>query len=88
MGNIGNIYKYNVLHILFYIHQDKPVVTTVLALIGKMGLTAGFSTIYIYSAELFPTVVRNSGMGASSCMARVGGMLAPYVADLVRMLFE
>ena len=52
-------------------------------MIGKIGASAGFSMVYQYSAELFPTVVRNAGMGSSSCMARVGGMIAPYVADLV-----
>ncbi|XP_045194844.2 organic cation transporter protein-like [Mercenaria mercenaria] len=65
---------------------DKPVATTILALIGKMGLSAGFTTAYIYSSELFPTVVRNSGLGASSCMARVGGMVAPYIAELDRFV--
>ena len=52
-------------------------------MIGKIGASAGFGIVYQYSAELFPTVVRNAGMGSSSCLARVGGMIAPYVADLV-----
>ena len=55
-------------------------------MIGKIGASAGFSMVYQYSAELFPTVVRNAGMGSSSCMARIGGMIAPYVADLVCIL--
>ena len=58
--------------------------TTTFAMIGKIGASAGFSMVYQYSAELFPTVVRNAGMGSSSCIARVGGMIAPYIADLVR----
>ena len=53
-------------------------------MLGKMGLSSGFITVYLYSAELYPTTVRNAGMGTSSCMARVGGMVAPYVANLVR----
>ena len=61
-------------------------VTLVLALIGKVGASSGFHLAYQYSAELFPTVVRNAGMGSSSCMARVGGILAPLVADLVYIL--
>ena len=52
-------------------------------MLGKIGASAAFSMVYVYSAELFPTVVRNAGMGSSSCMARVGGMIAPYIADLV-----
>ena len=59
--------------------------TLVLALVGKLGASTGFHVIYQYSAELFPTVVRNSGMGSCSCMARIGGIVAPLVADLVRV---
>lgn len=60
--------------------------TLALAIVGKFGAAAAFGTVYIYSLELFPTVVRNGGMGLSSCIARLGGMAAPYVAksgDLV-----
>ena len=63
--------------------SDLRVLTTVLAMLGKMGALAGFTTMYLYSAELYPTIVRNAGMGASSCMARVGSMVAPYIANLV-----
>lgn len=54
----------------------------VFALIGKFGAAAAYPLVYVFSAELFPTVVRNAGMGASSCVSRVGGMAAPYIADL------
>uniref|UniRef100_A0A8C0BAH3 Solute carrier family 22 member 13 n=1 Tax=Buteo japonicus TaxID=224669 RepID=A0A8C0BAH3_9AVES len=36
----------------------QPVTTTVLAVLGKFAASASFSTSYVYSAELFPTVVR------------------------------
>ena len=69
------------------ISELQPITTT-LAMIGKLGSAAAFAIIYIFSAELFPTVVRNAGMGASSCCARMGGIIAPYVADSVRMIFH
>ena len=50
-----------------------------------MGATAAFGVIYMYTAELYPTVVRNGAMGTSSCIARFGGMAAPYIASTVRM---
>ncbi len=37
---------------------DLSVMKTVLAMIGKFGITASLSIIYVYSAEVFPTVVR------------------------------
>jgi len=58
-------------------------ITVVLSNVGKFGISAAFAVIYVWSAELFPTPVRNSGMGSSSMMARVGSMICPYIADLV-----
>jgi len=51
--------------------------------IGKVGVTIGFAVIYFWSAEIFPTVLRNSLMGISSTFARVGSIFAPVIADLV-----
>eukprot|EP00742_Colponemidia_sp_Colp-10_P015202 GILJ01017333.1.p1 GENE.GILJ01017333.1~~GILJ01017333.1.p1 ORF type:complete len:217 (+),score=24.32 GILJ01017333.1:39-653(+) len=53
-----------------------------LAMVGKFGISASFVVIYAYAAELFPTVVRNLGMGISSQAARVGGIIAPLVVLL------
>lgn len=55
--------------------------TVTLALLGKLGAAGAFGTVYVFSSELFPTVLRNAGMGTSSVCARVGGMIAPYIAD-------
>ncbi|XP_061396833.1 organic cation transporter protein-like [Musca vetustissima] len=49
------------------------------AMIGKLAITSSYGTIYIFSAEQFPTVVRNVGLGAASMVARIGGILAPYL---------
>ncbi|NXL30156.1 S22AD protein, partial [Glaucidium brasilianum] len=58
---------------------DQPVATTVLAIIGKFTATASFSTSYVYSAELFPTVIRQTGVGLCSMSARVAGIMAPLI---------
>lgn len=51
--------------------------------VGKLGVTIGFAVIYFWCAEIFPTLVRNSLMGASSMFARVGSVFAPVIADIV-----
>ncbi|XP_007556061.1 solute carrier family 22 member 6 isoform X1 [Poecilia formosa] len=61
------------------IPSDLPVVRTVLAMIGKFGITASLSIIYVYSAEIFPTVIRQNGIGIGSMCARIGGVLAPMM---------
>ncbi|XP_060079708.1 organic cation transporter protein-like [Ylistrum balloti] len=62
--------------------KDFEPFTIALCCIGKLGSKGAFVAIYIFSSELFPTVVRTGGMGASSCVARIGGMSAPYIAKL------
>ncbi|KAM8810460.1 solute carrier family 22 member 13-like [Eudromia elegans] len=66
------------------IPEDLPVVTTVLAIIGKFTTSASFSTSYVYTAELFPTVVRQTGVGLCSMSARVAGIIAPLILLLGR----
>jgi OCT family organic cation transporter-like MFS transporter 4/5 len=55
------------------------------AMIGKMCITASYGVIYIFTAESFPTVVRNGGVGASSMFARVGGIVANSLLILVKL---
>ena len=46
---------------------------------GKLSICAAYTTIYIFSAEIFPTPIRNVGIGAASMSARIGGILCPYL---------
>uniref|UniRef100_A0A3P8YPT5 Major facilitator superfamily (MFS) profile domain-containing protein n=1 Tax=Esox lucius TaxID=8010 RepID=A0A3P8YPT5_ESOLU len=62
-----------------FIPDDLSIMRTVLAMLGKFGITASLSIVYIYSAEVFPTVIRQSGIGMGSMCARLGGVLAPVI---------
>ncbi|XP_048806552.1 solute carrier family 22 member 13-like isoform X1 [Lagopus muta] len=68
--------------IIVGIPEDQAVAITVLAVIGKFAACASFSTSYVYSAELFPTVIRQSGVGLCSMAARVAGIIAPLILIL------
>lgn len=54
-----------------------------LFLLGKLGVTSAFGVVYVYTAELLPTVIRSGGVGTASTMARFGALLAPFVPLLV-----
>ena len=60
-------------------------ITVTLAMLGKVGISAAYAIIYVWSAELYPTVIRNAGMGLSSTFANMGGMISPYIADIVSL---
>ena len=59
-----------------------PAIIQSLALLGKLSISASFAVVYIHSGEIFPTTVRNSGMGLVSVAARVGGIMAPFIVSL------
>ncbi|XP_047206108.1 solute carrier family 22 member 13-like isoform X1 [Girardinichthys multiradiatus] len=59
--------------------KDLPVVITVIAVLGKFAATASFATVYVYTAELYPTILRQNGIGLNSMCARVAGILAPLI---------
>ncbi|XP_017768025.1 PREDICTED: organic cation transporter protein [Nicrophorus vespilloides] len=50
-----------------------------LFLIGKLSITASFGIVYVYTSELFPTVIRGASIASASTIARLGAFLAPFV---------
>ncbi|XP_074038895.1 solute carrier family 22 member 13-like isoform X2 [Leptinotarsa decemlineata] len=69
--------------LLMIITPSEPIwIHSLFVLTGISGTFLGFPTIYIWSGELFPTPIRNSGMGICSMSGRVGSMIAPFVADI------
>ena len=37
---------------------------------------------YVYTPEVYPTILRSVGVGACSGVARAGAMLTPYIAQV------
>lgn len=53
-------------------------------LLGKCAITISFSVLYVYTAEIYPTNIRNRLMSTCSMIGRIGSMLAPQTPLLVR----
>ncbi|XP_070373516.1 solute carrier family 22 member 4 isoform X2 [Equus asinus] len=53
-----------------------------LVMLGKFGITSAFSMLYVFTAELYPTLVRNMAVGVTSMASRVGSIIAPYFVYL------
>ncbi|XP_014648424.1 PREDICTED: solute carrier family 22 member 8 isoform X2 [Ceratotherium simum simum] len=64
---------------LLFVPLDLGTLRTVLAVFGKGCLSSSFSCLFLYTSELYPTVIRQTGMGVSNMWTRVGSMTAPLV---------
>ncbi|XP_071995553.1 solute carrier family 22 member 7-like [Engystomops pustulosus] len=52
---------------------------SVVAILGKGFSEAAFTTAFLFTAELYPTVLRQTGLGFCSFMTRLGSSAAPLV---------
>nr|XP_034326870.1 solute carrier family 22 member 5-like [Crassostrea gigas] len=51
---------------------------TFFVVMGKYGITGAFSSVFLFTSELYPTNLRNSGYGFACAFAGIGGALAPF----------
>ena len=53
------------------------------ALLGKFSVSSSWNVMSIHGQELYPTVLRHIGMGASSVAGRIGSISGPFMKNLV-----
>ncbi|NXA84879.1 S226B protein, partial [Thryothorus ludovicianus] len=58
---------------------DLRTLRTALAVFGKGCLASSFNCVFLYTGELYPTVIRQTGMGMANTMSRLGSIMAPLV---------
>lgn len=50
---------------------------------ARAAANCAFTVVYISTGEMYPTAIRTTGLGTASAMARIGGFMAPFVADVL-----
>lgn len=50
---------------------------------GKFCVSAVFSASLLYISELYPTSIRNTGLGTSLTISQIGSIIAPYVVEIL-----
>lgn len=65
-----------------FLSAGHPAITLSLVLLGKFGILAGISVLYIFTGELSPTVIRNTALSYCASFSRVGSSVSPYLLQL------
>ncbi|PSN36798.1 hypothetical protein C0J52_19390 [Blattella germanica] len=60
-----------------FIPTDMDWAQLVLFLAGKFAITISFTVVYVYTAEIFPTELRQSLLGVCATFGRIGSVIAP-----------
>ncbi|CAF1106815.1 unnamed protein product [Adineta steineri] len=68
---------------LFSMSQGKPWMINSITFITRMFINAQYGLIYLYTMEVYPTVIRAIAIGSASSMARVGAMITPFLAQVL-----
>ncbi|MCI4382225.1 hypothetical protein PGIGA_G00012500 [Pangasianodon gigas] len=59
--------------------KDYWTFRTIIAVLGKGLSEASFTTVVLYTTELYPTVLRQNGVGYTSFVGRLGASVSPLV---------
>ncbi|KAG7460970.1 hypothetical protein MATL_G00204650 [Megalops atlanticus] len=62
-----------------FIPESMFWVKTVVACVGRLGITMAFEMVVFVNTELYPTFVRNLGVSVCSTLCDVGGIVAPFL---------
>ncbi|XP_035851040.1 solute carrier family 22 member 16 isoform X2 [Sander lucioperca] len=71
--------------LIIVVPADIEALAIALCMTGKFAIAIAFGLIYLYTCELYPTIIRSLAVGSGSTMCRVGSVVAPfcvYLADI------
>lgn len=68
-------------------YQIKSSVETYLSVLSNGVASLAWAAVWLFSIELYPTVVRNVAAASSGASSRLGGMLAPIFASYLNTIW-
>ncbi|XP_059057507.1 organic cation transporter protein-like [Achroia grisella] len=71
-----------------FMPEDQYAASLALYLIGTYCIAMVMTSVYVYTAELYPTKYRHSLFAFSSMMGRIGSILAPLTPALGRAVWD
>ena len=66
------------------LHMNYAELQILCSLIGKFGISAAYAIVYLYTAELYPTIIRTTSIGICSLVCMLGsiaGLLIEILGD-------
>uniref|UniRef100_A0A3Q4BFK8 Major facilitator superfamily (MFS) profile domain-containing protein n=1 Tax=Mola mola TaxID=94237 RepID=A0A3Q4BFK8_MOLML len=70
------------LYFIQLVPQELSYLSVALEMLGKFAITTGTSLMFVYTAEIYPTVIRNTATGTCTTFSRMGGCIAPFLLKL------
>ncbi|KAM9348840.1 organic cation/carnitine transporter 2-like [Symphorus nematophorus] len=70
------------LYLILPVPQSLSNLCIALEMLGKYATTTGSSLMFAYTAEIYPTVLRNTATGMMSTVARLGSCITPFLLEL------
>ena len=73
---------------MMFLVTTNPTIYMVLAMLTKFFISIGFSIVFIYTAELYPTTVRSLGIGLTTFVGKFGCALAPILISYFKYTLD
>ncbi|CAF0952427.1 unnamed protein product [Adineta ricciae] len=67
--------------LLLFVPPNALTTISIITFFGRLFLNSQFIFMYVYSMEVYPTVIRSAAVGCGSTIGRIGGISAPYIAQ-------
>lgn len=78
VGSFSSLIEIWIYHVFESRHKKSGKILT-----GKFTISAGNTVMPVYTAELYPTAIRNAGVGACNVAAGFALIIVPYISLLV-----